>query len=257
MIHLVYNELTTLRTSIPDDSTFEPIDPVRLSTLIHALVHDIGNPMTSIISYSGLIEQGTSLSLTPEQLSPFAKKISNESWKVMKLVDLLLLSLSQRSEISSFSLQSFKQTLMSRACSRYGLGEADLLLNGFDSEINVKGDLDQITLLSCEIISNALGAYKALENTDDDGCSVNIEAEVKENKVTITFLNQSPKHNSELSSLFSLSSSEFPRSNKPPGIGLFSLARTIRRWGGEVEISELQDSSENLFFLTKVTLEIA
>ena len=249
-------EITILRTASPDDSVYGPIPPAQLSNLIHSLVHDIGNPMTSIISYSGLIEQGESLSLSPEQLSPFAKKISKESWKVMKLIDLLLLSLSEKTEVSSFTLPSLKQTLMTRAPLRYGLGEADLLLKGFDSETLVKGDLDQISLLSCEIISNALGAYKALENTDEGGCSVTIEAELRDDAIVITFLNPSAKHSTDLTHLFHLATSEFPRSNKPPGIGLFSLARTIKRWGGLVEISELQDVDNTLLFSTKLTLEI-
>ena len=212
--------------------------------------------MTSIISYSGLVEQGATLSLSPEQLSPFAKKISNESWKVMKLIDLLLLALSEKREISSFNLPTFKQTLIQRANSRYGLGEADLLLTGFDSEISVKGDLDQMSLLSCEIISNALGAFNALENGDENGCAVTIEANIIDSRAVIKFTNPSPKHNAELKDLFHLATSEFPRSNKPPGIGLFSLARTINRWGGAVEVSELQGADNSIIFITSITLPL-
>lgn len=251
------NDYTLLYKASPEDSVYEPIPPEMLSSLIHSLVHDIGNPMTSIISYSGLIEQAANLSLSAEQLSPYASKISDESWKVMKLVDLLLLSLSERKEVSSFSLASFKQTLIQRSSSRYGLGEADLLLKGFDTEISVKGDLDQLVLLSCEIISNALGAFKALENHSDDGCSVTLEAIIKEDVITLTFLNSSPPHNIQLDKLFNLAISEFPKFNKPAGIGLFSLVRTINRWGGSVEISELKESNGSILFSTAITLPLA
>ncbi len=248
-------------SSNPKESLFQAISADKLSNLMHTLVHDIGNPMTSIISYSGLIEQGPSLSLSTEQLSPYAGKITKESWRVMKLIDLLLLSISERKEVSSFSLQSAKQTIIQRSSSRYDLGEADLLLKGFDTEKLVKGDLDQFVLLACEIISNALGAYVALrknapDDSDEDGCTVIIEAEIKNETIVFNFTNPSPKHSKDLSLLFELANSEFSRNNKPAGIGLFSLARTIHRWGGEVSISE-NATSENLNqFSTKISLPL-
>lgn len=250
------DEQKTLDKANPEDSVFGPIETLQLSSLIHSLVHDIGNPMTSIISYSGLIEQGTALSLTTEQISPYAKKITNESWKVMKLVDLLLLSLSERKEVSRFTLSSLKETLMQRAINRYGLGEADITLHGFDQSVEVKGDLDQLSLIGTEIISNAIGAYKSLGEELEDGCSVIIEASVLENDVEIAFTNHSSKHNSQLKDLFHLGKSEFPRGNKPPGMGLFSIARTINRWGGTCEISELSGDSNEILFRTKIILPI-
>jgi len=253
----VNNDHTLLCKASPEDTVYGPIPPEMLSSLVHSLVHDIGNPMTSIISYSGLIEQAANLSLSAEQLSPYASKISGESWKVMKLVDLLLLSLSERREVSNFSLPAFKQTLIQRSSSRYGLGEADLLLKGFDSEISVKGDLDQMVLLSCEIISNALGAFKALENNSDDGCSVTLDTKIQNDHIILTYFNSSPKHNVSLNNLYNLAISEFPRFNKPAGIGLFSLARTIKRWGGEVEISEFKNLDSSILFSTAITLPLA
>jgi nitrogen-specific signal transduction histidine kinase len=250
------DELKMLDKASPEEKVFGPIEPLQLSSLIHSLVHDIGNPMTSIISYSGLIEQGAALSLTTEQISPYAKKITNESWKVMKLVDLLLLSLSERREVSRFTLSSLKETLMQRAINRYGLGQADITLHGFDQSIEAKGDLDQLSLIGTEIISNAIGAYKSLEEELEDGCSVIIEANIANNNVEITFTNPTSKHESELKDLFNLGKSEFPRNNKPPGIGLFSMARTINRWGGQCEISELSTESNKIFFKTRIILPI-
>lgn len=248
--------LQILEHASPSTEIYKSIKSENLSILIHALVHDIGNPMTSIISYSGLIEQSPALSLSLEQISPYAKKISNESWKVMKLVDLLLLSLSERTDVSRFSLQSLKETLILRAANRYGLGEADLLLIGFNEDIEAKGDLDQLSLIGAEIISNAIGAYKALESELEDGCSVTIEAKTANNNIELSFTNPSPKHKTPIHELFNLGQSEFPRSNKPPGMGLFSIARTIKRWGGECEIYEASGEFNRTFFITKIILPL-
>lgn len=251
---ILLNELTQKHSASPGPDILQAIEPEKLSNLIHTLSHDIGNPMTSIISYSGIIEQCEKLNLSLDKLSPYASKISQEAWKVMKLVDLLLLSASTREASSSFNLEEMKLTLLQRANSRYHIKEVDINLEGFNDKVSVQGNLDQIVILCVEIISNAIGAMTVIKEDLEEEWEIQIICEQSESYTTLNFLNRSPLHKTPLASLFTLGTTEFPKSNKPAGIGLFSLARTISRWGGKVEIQELLDNSQRSYFNTKLCL---
>src|SRR5262245_24972844 len=73
-----------------------------LSHLIHKLGHEIGNPLTSIISLGTILERfsisapGRGETLPPEKIASYASSIIDEAWRISSLTEKLVLTLSNR-----------------------------------------------------------------------------------------------------------------------------------------------------------------
>ncbi len=232
--------------------------PEDLSEAFHKVFHDIGNPITSIISYSNLIEQAPTLGIPLEKASNYSSSITKEAWKVNRLLELFLLLVSKKNNTSLVSLESCKKNVIARYANRYGLGELDINFINFDQEISFIGESDQVTVIFCEILSNALGAISQMENKEDF-LTIDIEHETildnnSEKFLKINFKNKSKKHNSNLDDLKKIGVCEFSRFNKPAGIGLFAISNTLEKWGGRLEIKEELVNNQEYYFITSLYL---
>ncbi len=226
-----------------------------LSDIVHQLSHDIGNPLTSIITYGSLIEQCGDLNIPPEKISNYAKSMLSETWKISTMVEKFLLLVSEKTNNSSCNLKSVATKIMSRYQSRYGLTSFDLELTGFDQDYLVQADPEQLTCILCELLTNAANALKDLStNNDEIDLSLNLIADFKsENQVSISISNLTTKHEIPLNELLNPGVSETHVGKTSIGIGLSAVNNTITKWGGNFIISEIKDN-DNYVFSAIITL---
>lgn len=254
------------------------LSPEQLSYLVHQFSHDIGNPLTSIISYSSILEQSAQFSLPLDKVADYAKSISRETWRISVLMEKFLLLSSISMNATPVPLSEIQQRVFSRYRSRYNLTDIDITFEGFDSEDFVLAEAEHLTAIMCEIASNALGAQKALKNSslNEAGSKYNDEIEdnfmitfkcssqsssISDDKplgqfILIEAYNPTAPHTLGLDQLFEVGQKCHPSGRDNLGIGLPAILHSISRWGGEVEIEEEQKSGET-YFRTKLYLQRA
>ncbi|HMO18323.1 MAG TPA: histidine kinase dimerization/phospho-acceptor domain-containing protein [Oligoflexia bacterium] len=242
------------------------LEPDTLSKISHQLSHDIGNPLTSIISYSSILEQAVHFSLSPEKIADYAHSLSRETWRISSLVEKFLLLTSRSKNETPVSLAEVKERVLTRYISRYNLGELDLTFEGFETEEVIFAEIEHLTVILCEIASNSLGAQRALAEikTNDDKeknrpkidediegelwvnfktFPINIESNQNDRSpgkyLVIEATNPSPPHGSEIEKLFYPGEKLFPSGRDNLGIGLSGILHSMSRWGGYTEIEEL------------------
>lgn len=225
------------------------LDKSQLSNIFHQLSHDIGNPLTSIITYGSLIEQCGDLNIPPEKIATYAKSMLSETWKISTMVEKFLLLVSEKSNSSGCNLKNIATKIMSRYQSRYGLTPFDLELIGFDQDFLIQGDPEQLTCILCELLSNSAHALKELSQTNPDiDLSLKLESILNENQtVSLSISNLTIKHETDLIELLKPGVSETRNGRGSIGIGLTAVNNTVIKWGGDFIISEIQDRDNYLF----------
>lgn len=237
-------ELENLKASSQDN-----LDSLQLSNIFHQLSHDIGNPLTSIITYGSLIEQCDNLNIPPEKIASYAKSMLSETWKISTMVEKFLLLVSKKANSGSFTLKNIATKIMSRYQARYGLSLFDLELIGFDQEYLIQGDPEQLTAVLCELLSNSAIALKELNSTNPEiELCLKLESELlNENYVSISISNLTLKHETPVTDLIKPGVSESHSGKANIGIGLAAVNNTITKWGGNFIISEIKDNNHYVF----------
>jgi nitrogen-specific signal transduction histidine kinase len=240
------------------------LDEENISEITHNLSHDIGNPLTSIITYGSLIQQSQNLNIPLEKLENYAKSLLGETWKISILMEKYLMLVSKKTNASSANIKEIASRLMSRYNSRYGLNEFDLELIGFDQNISAYGDIEQICSMLCELLSNAANSLRYLKSKGEEvefylslTCEIN-----KDKNIIFEIKNLSQKHELELSELILPGISEHFISKQPIGIGLSAIHNTAARFNGYLSISEEEEIDINLpdkmnnYFISKLILPL-
>lgn len=235
----------------------EQIAPELLSKIVHLLSHDIGNPLTSIITYGSLIEQAETLKIPSDKLSGYAKSMLLETWKISNLMEKFLLLVSKKESGGLVKLKDLGSKIMSRYQSRYGLNSFDLELSGFDSSIQIKGDAEQLCGIFCELLINAANAIKDLSSTENDlEHSLIIKADSSNpSQITFTIENFTLQRITPLEELMKIGVTECPISKPSIGIGLPAVLNSINRWNGQFSI-EQTCKNEKYNFKSTIVLPI-
>ncbi len=152
------------------------LDEETISKIIHRIGHDIGNPLTSIISLASIIEKFSDPSfnsLDPAKLSSYAGTISSEAWKISRLSETLVQTLSKKKiQTQVVNLDEIIDRALSKVESQ-SIKYPDIVTELDTPEnMTVLADPDQLTFALVEIIRNSFQA-----NIEFDTNLINIDAE--------------------------------------------------------------------------------
>lgn len=231
------------------NNNYKTMSDDKLSEVIHQVSHDIGNPLTSIITYCSLVEQSENLQIPYDKISAYAKSMQYETWKVSGLMEKLVLLLSNRSTTTKVHLKDIGTKIMSRYQNRYGLGAFDIELIGFDINASITADPEQLCSILCEMLTNAGNAIIHLESKNSEvERFLSLSASIEDNNsIVFEITNQTADHSFTLDDLKEIGISENNMGKKLPGIGIPAIINTAIRWGGEFTISETKNEDINIF----------
>ncbi len=237
-----------------------------LSKLIHKVGHEIGNPLTAIISFATVMERfgdiGSSISpggapLTDSTNVPqYARGIAAEAWKISLLNERLVLLLSDREpHCRKENILPILYRALSKAESRHGWDSSRARVSVHSSVVPlVSVDKDLLAILFVELFSNAFSELaaqgqrvvsRAAEERSADQASlqeeiplINIDLDANDELVRLVISNATrPIPQSDLSELFEPFVSNDSNA-KRLGIGLTLAAMLIRRIQGDFEVQE-------------------
>ena len=229
--------------------------PEFLSDLIHLVNHDIGNPLTAIITLASLIERtgGTGgLSIPSDQLAGYGGSITRESWKIATISEHMVLLLSERSETTG---EAKPHELLERAISRLEMrGQLSRL---FIDEVELRPssmlcavDTEQLQVVLSELLLNSKREIDELIRRGAD-----IERKIKISGSTgkggyhLQIINPLAKpYPGDLSELFNPLVGLY-RDEKCLGLGLTAAAITSAKFGLEISVDQAEDESGEHFIV--------
>jgi CheY-like chemotaxis protein len=210
----------------------------RLSEMIHRLGHEIGNPLTSIISFASVIERAGPI--PPEKLATYAEAIQAEAWRITGLSEKLVLLLSTRRSETSFDLDRVVRKAASKFRKRGALEPTSA-----SREISVTGDADQIQWAISALIQNAV---EASERDWEDALPVRVNIVETESEVEVQIGNHRPEHLPHaLETLFEPFVTYAPKSL---GLGLTAIAAIAERQGCTISLEQRVEPNGTLFLAT-------
>ena len=247
---------------------FISLDELTLSSITHNLSHDIGNPLTSIITYGSLIEQTQNLDIPKDKLASYAKSMLSETWKISILMEKFLLLISRKPNASSTKLKDLHVKIMSRYQSRYGLSAFDLELVGFESDAYIFGDIEQLCSMICEMLNNAASELKYLKSQGQEvDLHIQLNAEIlstnsqKPNSINFILKNPTAKHEITLCQMLTPGLTDHTSGKSSVGIGLPAIHNSAHRFNGTFSIAieknkELSTGLETLTFVSCLSLPL-
>jgi C4-dicarboxylate-specific signal transduction histidine kinase len=154
----------TTRVATQPENVAQLLSSEVLSDIVHKLGHEIGNPLTAIISLASIFERFESeqeparLRMMADKLAGYGASITAEAWRVNQLSERLVMLLTKRSaNINRVNLVEVADRALRRVRSRYGYQQEDVLSNLAMSEpVMVASDSEQLLLLVSELLLNAL-----------------------------------------------------------------------------------------------------
>ncbi len=241
------------RSAKPNFSCRDYASGEKLSDLIHKIGHDIGNPLTSIISLGSLLQRICSESQSSSQnemfnndkLSLYLDSMVKEAWRIGSINERMVILLSNRpnnqelapvARICERAIQKLQNT------DEFENINVDFELSS--EELSIQIDPAQFQVLISELLRNAYEWSKDLESES----SISVVAFTdKEGKTNIEINNEFdanlPK---DLESLF-LPFEKGSSSSKNIGLGLTVAWAIVERAGGSVEISERAIAAKRIF----------
>lgn len=211
--------------------------PEFLSDLIHIVNHDIGNPLTAIITLASLIERTAGPNPLPiplAQLASYGGSVTREAWKISTISEHLVLLLSQRSVTTGEVRPS---ELIDRAVSRLEmrgqLQSSSILIDDLHPSPTSAGvDAEQIQVVVSELLLNAKRELDELERTKiASGERIIVSGKENESSYDLTLTNRVARSfDGELSELFNPLIGMY-RDEKCLGLGLTAAALTAGRFG--------------------------
>lgn len=128
-------------------------EPNGTSSFMHLVGHEIGNPLTTVISLISIIEQLADANLQKEKIQQFCKTIASEAWKISEITQCAVAICSKRThQSSSLRLEQIVRDTTSLLERRRKLGNAECLLNLRHGDQEFIGDRSQLAFLLGEII---------------------------------------------------------------------------------------------------------
>ncbi|MBP9838713.1 MAG: HAMP domain-containing histidine kinase [Proteobacteria bacterium] len=233
-------------------------EPEELSTLIHKIGHEIGNPLTAIISYSSIIERfsgQTPGGQNPEnnplssKLTSYAGSIIDESWKVNQQSERLVMLLSQKpgnttecpiadilkTAIKKHSLRNKNRPLTHRVeiKSPEDFGQAN-------------ADPEQFVILLCEFLANSLNAIEFFYGKDSQE-KITVAPINEDNTFGLSVSNSKPSaYPEELSNLLDPYVSEYVE-KKHLGLGFCVCHAIASRFNAQIRLVETTENEKITF----------
>jgi C4-dicarboxylate-specific signal transduction histidine kinase len=243
---------TNTRTAVPQ---FEPTSVQSgevLSNLIHKIGHEIGNPLTAIISLATIIERfgdetpGQDFAPMLKRLAGYSTSIIEEAWKISAQSERLVMLLSQKpGNCSACGLAEAVKKTAQKLRSRGRVKKLDLLV----SEIGERPaqwfmDAEQLHLLLQELFLNASAGLSYAGFSDVAGSNANIHVLIKggteESYLAVSNEFDAPAPE-DLACLFEPFVSNWSE-KKHLGLGLTVCWSIVRRFNGRIQIIEEKQS---------------
>jgi signal transduction histidine kinase len=241
------------REGRPQIDTKQLYNPSFLSDLIHLVNHNVGNPLTAIITLASLIERTSGaapLPISSEQLAGYGGSITREAWKISSISEHLVLLLSQRSEPSGEIQPS---DLVERAISRLEMrGQIKGGLVNIDdlqpTDIVTAVDTEQLQVVVAELLMNAKREIDELVPTGVNKTeTINVSGTEDSSGYRLLVSNRIARpFTGELSELFNPLVGLY-REEKCLGIGLTAAALTAARFGLGISIEILNRDGAEYF----------
>ena len=241
------------RSAKPNFSCRDYANGERLSDMIHKIGHDIGNPLTSIISLGSLLQRIASESKTNpktdmldnEKLSLYLDSMVKEAWRISSLNERMVLLLSDRPNNQELApVARICERAIQKLQSSDEFEGIDAEFDLSSEELSIQIDPAQFQVLISELLKNAYEWSKDLESesnitiiafTDQEG-ETNIE-------INNEFNANLPK---DLENLF-LPFEKGSADSKNIGLGLTVAWAIVERAGGKLEIAERAIDSKRVF----------
>jgi len=235
-------EETKTRIGIPKQSGRLSDD--ELSVLIHKVGHEIGNPLTAIISLATIIERFSRECPPTEsdanKSANYAGSIIEEAWKIGALNERLVMLLSQKSANSGpTDLRRLLDKVIQKRQMRMRIPKEGVVVSVLgETPIVALADAEHISVLVGELLQNAHNALAY--DFPDDGTSrpttVMLRNEGKSCVLTITNDAAHP-FPGELASIFDLFQTTYAE-RKHLGIGLSMCQAIASRYDGTLRAIE-------------------
>lgn len=251
--------------------------PDILSSLIHKIGHEIGNPLTSIISMGTVLESMQGGLNAPkgkdDKRSHYTNAIIDEAWRISRLNERLVMLLSTRTgNVTGCDVMRVAERALSKLKSRHKelFKTTKLVFSVPEDYPLVAIDEMQLMLVFTELFHNAQDAVNlsskqtSLETNATHPITIYITPHSapndytenhNENFVTITFSSHSIEAcQLELDSLFDPNVTGY-HMHKHLGLGLTVCQAIIERAGGEIKVIE-DTSNSQIIFSTEFTIPV-
>jgi len=208
-----------------------------VSDFIRRISHEIGNPLTSIISLASVVEHISQAPTQPkdlsEKVSSYSRLITKEAWKIAALTHRLIHLVSDSSGVPSNCdiHQSLNNTLEHLNSLELGFTPR-VILTGKQTTAFI--DAEQLRTVLLELLLNCVEAIEELPAMER---TLSIDVAANENLAEITFSTKyldAPDCN--LSELFKPFVSCFKK-HKHLGLGLPVCWAILERFGGTIQVS--------------------
>lgn len=221
----------------------------QLSEIIHKINHEIGNPLTSIISLSAIMERAAELS--PEKISPYATAIASEAWRISGLSEKLVLLLSARAEIASSvnAIDVLRKALtkLDRTEKYHGL-EPKIVCE--EALPQVRAEFHQCIGLFVTLLENAFDAALASKVPPGQHPGDRVQIDLASDNLFVAI---SVTSISDAACPLSLDSIFDPFVGSRPknlGLGLTVAAAITERFGGSISCQESTEADLSRFVVT-------
>ena len=270
----------TTRVATQPENVAQLLSSEVLSDIVHKLGHEIGNPLTAIISLASIFERFESeqeparLRMMADKLAGYGSSITAEAWRVNQLSERLVMLLTKRSaNINRVNLVEVADRALRRVRSRYGYQQEDVLSNLAMSEpVMVASDSEQLLLLVSELLLNALqsASYRrssitevpagaALGQATPPGptlAPVSLFVRQGKDSANLMIRNElSERLPLELSELFNPMVTTLA-DHKHIGLGLTVCAAILGRCGGNLRLLE-EVNADGISFMVDLSLPLA
>lgn len=247
--------------------TFDPVTVLTgetLSNLIHKIGHEIGNPLTAIISLGTIIERfsrespSADVESTFKKTSGYAGSIIDEAWKISALSERLVMLLSQKpGNVGPCNLgEALAKSLQKQRLRNRGRTPNVLVSTLGDKPCIALIDSEQLAVFFGEIFLNAQNAIGYELGGDDANHPVTALLRTEGDRVLFALTNDTPEPRSgDLDSLFDLCTTTYG-DRKHLGIGLTMCWTIISRFGGTMRLIE-QSRQSGYSFTVEVSLPAA
>jgi len=222
-----------------------------LSTILHRIGHDIGNPLTSVISLASIVEMTDDLG----KIKGYAKSISVEAWRVFDIVEKMVLIFSNK-ETTKTELSPAKilQQVFQKCQRPLEFKRFDLNVKS-DANILLSTNQEQFEWLIGALFSNALKSLSNEKTIDEQFDSIFVAIANNGEAVTIEITNfRSTPSSLPLGDLFNPFIKEDDTSTLA-GLGLTASAMVVERLGGEIELEQEKVDNDKYKFTARIRLK--
>ena len=255
-----------MRNGKPKFTISDLREPERFSQIVHKIGHEIGNPLTSIISLSTLFERSfesetPSFSLPREKIHSYAQAIQSEAWRISALNERYVLLFSNRvgvpshAPLKSVLCEAWSAAQKSLETSGITVENVHLLTDGIAGNAFVWIDVDQLRWALRALLENALYATSFVQAEASSARVIACSTIAGKDELTLSISNlrETPAPH-PLDDLFDPFFSEWSNA-KRPGLGLTTAYAIAERAGGTIRIEE-EPQAHRFIFRTKLTLPV-